>query len=284
MSDIFVSYASPDRDIALKIVDFLESHDVRCWVAPRDVPAGMEYGQAIIQGIEQSRAMVLILSEESNNSPFVHKEVERAVSKVKPVIPVRIREVLPSGSLEFFVSSAQWVDAWKPPMEQHLLRLAQALKNLPEGGGGSVTLPAAAPASGRRVLPTAAAIGLAAAVAIGVFAWKPWLTNSAPARGDLGFLVGHWCETVDGVTWQIDMARDGADRIAGQTRHPQSDKVLEWQAKVVPITDGFEFTAAGAEATPGGPARFRIVDDRTLTLVYADGAPQSGPTRVRCSR
>jgi len=71
----------------------------------------MEYGAAIIQGIESSRAMVLVLSEHSNDSHFVRKEVERAVSKAKPVLPVRIREVNPSGSLEFFISSAQWVDA-----------------------------------------------------------------------------------------------------------------------------------------------------------------------------
>ena len=57
----------------------------------------------------------------------MQKEVERAVSKAKAVLPVRIREVTPSGSLEFFVSSAQWVDAWRSPMEQHLSKLADAI-------------------------------------------------------------------------------------------------------------------------------------------------------------
>src|SRR5215212_6130410 len=107
MADIFVSYASPDRDVAFRIVGFLEEQGITCWVAPRDVPPGVEYGQAIIDGIEQSRALVLILSDQSNDSMFVKKEVERAVSKTKPVLPVRIREVTPSGSLEFFISSAQ---------------------------------------------------------------------------------------------------------------------------------------------------------------------------------
>ncbi len=41
---------------------------------------------------------VLILSDQSNESQFVRKEVERAVSKTKPVLPVRIREVTPSGA------------------------------------------------------------------------------------------------------------------------------------------------------------------------------------------
>src|SRR5262249_48775082 len=74
----------------------------------------------------------------SNESQFVRKEVERAVSKTKPVLPVRIREVKPSGSLEFFISSSQWVDAWKSPMEQHLLPLVAAIKAMGTPGAATV--------------------------------------------------------------------------------------------------------------------------------------------------
>lgn len=138
MADIFVSYASPDRDVAFRIVAFLEEHGISCWVAPRDVAPGVDYGQAIIDGIGQCRALVLILSDQSNESQFVKKEVERAVSKTKPVLPVRIREVTPSGSLEFYISSAQWVDAWKSPMEQHLLPLVEAIKAMGQPGAAPV--------------------------------------------------------------------------------------------------------------------------------------------------
>lgn len=128
MPDIFVSYASADRDAAFRIVGFLEGQGIHCWVAPRDVAPGVEYGHAIINAIEQCKALVLVLSDQSNDSQFVRKEVERAVSKTKVVLPVRIREVTPSGSLEFYISSAQWVDAWKTPMEQHLMPLVAAIK------------------------------------------------------------------------------------------------------------------------------------------------------------
>ncbi len=128
MPDIFVSYASADRDAAFRIVGFLEGQGIHCWVAPRDVSPGVEYGSAIINAIEQCKALVLVLSDQSNDSQFVRKEVERAVSKTKVVLPVRIREVTPSGSLEFYISSAQWVDAWKTPMEQHLMPLVAAIK------------------------------------------------------------------------------------------------------------------------------------------------------------
>src|SRR6185295_4663560 len=155
----FVSYASQDRDAAFRIVAYLEQNGISCWVAPRDVPPGVEYGQAIIEGIGDSRALVLILSDQSNESQFVRKEVERAVSKTKPVLPVRIREVTPSGSLEFFISSAQWVDAWKSPIEQHLLPLVAAIKAIGNVGAAPVRSSALPPPRKKSNAPVIAGIG-----------------------------------------------------------------------------------------------------------------------------
>src|SRR5215467_7536156 len=179
MTDIFVSYASPDRDVAFRIVSFLEQQGITCWVAPRDVPPGVEYGQAIIEGIAESRGLVLILSDQSNESQFVRMEVERAVSRTKPVLPVRIREVTPSGSLELFISSAQWVDAWKSPMEQHLLPLVAAIKQIGKPGAARVrssTLPHSKKKSNVPVV--AAAVGVLALVAA-AGAW--WITQKPGA-------------------------------------------------------------------------------------------------------
>jgi hypothetical protein len=152
MSDVFVSYASADREAAFRIVDYLESQGIRCWVAPRDVSPGMEYGEAIIDAIGRVRALVLVLSDHSNESTFVRKEVERAVSKTKPILPVRIREVKPAGALEFYISSAQWVDAWKSPLEQHLLPLVGAIRAMGDPallGAGEGGAEAGAAAAGR---------------------------------------------------------------------------------------------------------------------------------------
>lgn len=171
MPDIFVSYASADRDAAFRIVGFLEGQGIHCWVAPRDVAPGVEYGHAIINAIEQCKALVLVLSDQSNDSQFVRKEVERAVSKTKVVLPVRIREVTPSGSLEFYISSAQWVDAWKTPMEQHLLPLVAAIKAMnspnsaPVRSGPLQPAPSASHSSSPWLVGIAALAVLAAGIA-----------------------------------------------------------------------------------------------------------------------
>ena len=125
----FISYASEDETVANTICAYLERNAVSCWIAPRDVRPGSEYASEIIDGIKTSSVFVLVLSEHANTSEFVKREVERAVSKGKPIFPVRVREVVPSKSLELFISSAEWIDAWQPPIEQYLERLAEAIRS-----------------------------------------------------------------------------------------------------------------------------------------------------------
>lgn len=71
--------------------------------------------------------MVVILSANSNISTHVQKEVERAVSTGKKVVPFRIEDVLLSKSLEYFLSSAQWFNAYDLPFDTHIDKLITAL-------------------------------------------------------------------------------------------------------------------------------------------------------------
>jgi hypothetical protein len=46
--------------------------------------------------------------------------VERAVHHGISIIPLRIEDVQPSRSLEFFLSMPHWLDAFTPPLDRHL--------------------------------------------------------------------------------------------------------------------------------------------------------------------
>lgn len=75
--DVFVSYSSKDKAVADAVCAKLESQKVRCWIAPRDVPAGQTWAAAIVNAIRTSRALVLVLSAGSNNSAQVVRESEK---------------------------------------------------------------------------------------------------------------------------------------------------------------------------------------------------------------
>jgi hypothetical protein len=109
--DIFISHSKEDNKLAVALCHFLEQNRFRCWMAPRDVQAGKDYAACIIDAIQASRIMIVILSEYSNRSHHVRNEVERAFNHQVAILPFRIRDVIPEQSLEYFLSSYHWLDA-----------------------------------------------------------------------------------------------------------------------------------------------------------------------------
>jgi hypothetical protein len=130
--DAFISHSSRDKIAADTCCAMLEKAGVRCWIAPRDVKPGTEYGASIIDGIDQSRLMVLIFSSSANDSSQIRREIERAVSKSKPIIPVRIEEVTPTKSMEYFLGAIHWLDALTLPIEKHFQQLSETVKAILE--------------------------------------------------------------------------------------------------------------------------------------------------------
>lgn len=123
---IFISYASERRETAERVCAFLEAGGKKCWIAPRDIPAGSNYGEEIIKGIEGSDGFVLLFDKAANESQHVLREVERAVSKRLPIVVYRLDDTVPSKSMEYFLLSIQWLDA-KEVSEQSLGELEGAL-------------------------------------------------------------------------------------------------------------------------------------------------------------
>jgi len=121
--DIFVSYSQPDRDCAYELTEHLEAKGFTVWIAPRDVSPAAEWACEIIDAISAAQVMILVFSASSNSSPQVRREVERAVSKELRILPFRLENVLPSKSLEYFLSSQHWLDGFPSPRKPHYERL-----------------------------------------------------------------------------------------------------------------------------------------------------------------
>jgi len=128
--DIFISYSHDDKAVADAICATLESNNIRCWIAPRDVLPGEDYPAAIINAIERGRIMVLVYSSKSNNSDHVTRELTKAVSSGAIIIPFRIEDIPLSKNMEYLIGIPHWLDALTPPLEQHIDKLVQTVKVL----------------------------------------------------------------------------------------------------------------------------------------------------------
>jgi len=126
--EVFISYSQPDYDCAMELVARIEREGIHCWIAPRDIAPSADWAAEIIDAISDARVMILIFSANSNTSPQVRREVERAVHKQVSILPFRIENVLPSKSLEYFLSAQHWLDAFPAPREPHYARLVDYLR------------------------------------------------------------------------------------------------------------------------------------------------------------
>jgi hypothetical protein len=124
---VFICYAHPDMRYADAICAALEISGIRCWMAPRDISPSRDWAEEIIDAITMAPIMVLVFSSHSNSSQQVRREVERAVSKNVPILPLRVENVVLSKSLEYFISTQQWLDAFPPPFEAHLDKLRDSV-------------------------------------------------------------------------------------------------------------------------------------------------------------
>jgi eukaryotic-like serine/threonine-protein kinase len=141
--DVFISHCSKDKAIADAVCAVLEQHKIRCWIAPRDIRPGKEWGEAIIDAIAGSRVMILIFSAHANGSPQIRREVERAVSREIVVVPLRIEDVAPTKALEYFIGAVHWLDALTQPFEAHLDNLVKVVEGALRGNDETQVMPGA---------------------------------------------------------------------------------------------------------------------------------------------
>jgi hypothetical protein len=222
--DVFICHSSKDKKIADAICAKLEQHKIRCWIAPRDVVPGSDFAESIVQAIHTTKVTVFVFSANSNVSPHVKHELERTVSLGLPVLPFRVDDVVPSPALEYFISSAHWLDALTPPLEQHIDRLVTTVEALLQREvvpqEQVATAPTGAPGSRRWIAVAVGAALVLGAVAVGLVlalgrgqggetgsqgttAPTPTATSSrSPSAGTGPFTDGFTGAVGSGWTWQ----------------------------------------------------------------------------------
>jgi hypothetical protein len=142
--DVFISYSSKDKPVADRVCHALEEKGVRCWIAPRDIPYGAEWQDAIIGALTEAGAMVVVFTHNTNDSAHVRREVSAALDAGAIVIPFRTEEAALEGALRYNLINLHWLDATSPPVEAHIEGLIATLKSLSDPPADKPASPAAA--------------------------------------------------------------------------------------------------------------------------------------------
>ena len=128
MSYAFISYSTKNQVPADSLRDLLNQNGIETWMAPGDIPVGSKYAEVINRALKECSCLVLILSNDAQNSTWVSKEVERAVNYRKPVFPVQIEDVVLNDEFELYISTDQIVAV--PRIDQNLDEMKHLLSSI----------------------------------------------------------------------------------------------------------------------------------------------------------
>ena len=90
MPDVFVSYASDDRERVLGIVESVRGRGIELWIDRYKIPGGSQWSSEIVRAIKGCRVFLLITSHRALASENVRKEIDLAASESKTILPLWI--------------------------------------------------------------------------------------------------------------------------------------------------------------------------------------------------
>lgn len=103
--NIFISHASSNLEEAISIKKNLNDLGFEVWMAAEDIQPGVNFAEEITKSINNSDAVVVLLSPDSIASPHVKREVNLTIDTKKFLIPVLL------GKQQDFVSTLP--EDWK---------------------------------------------------------------------------------------------------------------------------------------------------------------------------
>ncbi|MCR4743722.1 MAG: toll/interleukin-1 receptor domain-containing protein, partial [Lachnospiraceae bacterium] len=106
---VFLSYSSKDADFMKEIVGLLQSMNIEYWKAPEKIPAGSSYAKEINRAIENCSLFLLVLSQNSQESIWVEKEIDCALNSRRVIIPYNIDNVALVDAFKFYLNNVQMI-------------------------------------------------------------------------------------------------------------------------------------------------------------------------------
>jgi hypothetical protein len=161
MSHIFISYSKQNKAYAYALADFLQAHGFNIWIDRSDIEYGVDWWDAIVEGLRGCAAFLVVMTPESKASEWVKREVFLALQQRKAVFPL----LLNGDNWELFVLT-QYADVTDGAMPDGdlLKRMGEHVTPHGTGENKSRLIPADTPPAPSTAAPLEARFNVDAAI------------------------------------------------------------------------------------------------------------------------
>lgn len=143
MGYVFISYSTKNQPTADALKALFNDNDIETWMAPGDIPVGSKYAAVINRAVKECSCFVLLLSNDAQDSSWVPKEVERAIDYKRPMISVKIEDVVLNDEFKLYLSTDQLIAIQKLDEEAEetklLLKSVKSIVNISNKGDSEKT-------------------------------------------------------------------------------------------------------------------------------------------------
>lgn len=107
MSRLFLSYSRADAASADRLYGALAGHGHDVWMDKSAIQSGAQWRRSIVEAIERSDRVLLLLSRNSATSDHVRREIDIAHDAAVPILPLTLDEVPVPTSLRYQIAGIQ---------------------------------------------------------------------------------------------------------------------------------------------------------------------------------
>jgi adenylate cyclase len=155
-ADVFISYSRDDKERVLELAAKLRAAGVSLWIDQSGIDGATLWGEQIVNALEGSKVLLLMVTESAVHSHNVNKEVVLVSERKGHILPVHLEATSIPPSLKYPLAGIQHIEYFNGDPEQNLKAILRAL----ERTGVSIAPPqqakAIAPDGGARARQPAA--------------------------------------------------------------------------------------------------------------------------------
>jgi hypothetical protein len=134
--DIFISYSRRDQEFVTRLASDLNQQVAFVWFDRSTIQPGQKWHDEILEGIQECKAFILVLSPDAMESRYVREEVNKALELGKTIFPVIYRPAEWTAEFESLVRDIQTLDLRSGSYTDNFQKL---IDGLIEAGAGKAT-------------------------------------------------------------------------------------------------------------------------------------------------
>jgi len=135
-AEVFVSYARTDRERVMELVERMRSAGIGVWVDEGGIHGASLWGQEIVDAIDVSKVMILMISDSSITSDNVVKELSIASEDKKPILPVYLHRSEIPKSMRYQLAGIQHIEFFEGQEDEAFQSMLVSLSRLGVSAGG----------------------------------------------------------------------------------------------------------------------------------------------------